>query len=121
MTSSPEPQVNSHTGIFYLAKGTQLILCTEKIDLITEEESFDELTGQTVATKLVLKAVEDNCEAKCEFSVQKIVERDHLKFAGWNTHNWRFLDDYNAEIVLDGKKYTTSGKMIHERFLLRLK
>ena len=121
VTSSSEPQVNGHTGIFYLAKGNKLILCTEKIELITEEESFDEMTGQPVATKLVLKAAEDNCEAKCEFSVRKIVERDHLKFAGWNTHNWRFLDDYNAEIVLDGKKDSTSGQMLHERFLLRLK
>jgi hypothetical protein len=121
VTYSTEPQVNGHTGIFYLAKGNRLILCTEKIELIIEEESFDEMTGQPVATKLVLKAAEDNCEAKCEFSVQKIVERDHLKFAGWNTHNWRFLDDYRTEIVLDGKKDTTSGKMLHERFLLRLK
>jgi hypothetical protein len=121
VTSSSEPQVNGHTGVFYLAKGNQLILCTEKIEFITEKESFDELTGQPVATKLVLKGAEDNCSAKCEFQVQKIVERDHLKFAGWNTHNWRFLDTYTAEITLDGKKDMISGQMLHEKFLLRLK
>ncbi|RPJ61160.1 MAG: hypothetical protein EHM12_05550 [Dehalococcoidia bacterium] len=121
IASSPEPQVNSQTGILYLAKKDKLILCTEKIQVTTEEEVFDELTGQTVGSKVILKASEDNCQAKCEFTLQNIVERDHLKFAGWNTHNWRFLDTYNTEIVLDGKKDKTSGKMLHEKFLLRLK
>lgn len=121
VTDSPLPQVNGPTGILYLAKNERLILCTEKIKLMTEEESFDEMTGQTVATKQVLEAAEESCSARCVFSVQKIVERDHLKFSGWDTHNWRFLDNYTADITLDGKTHSTAGRMIHERFLLRLK
>jgi hypothetical protein len=121
MTSFSEPQVNSHTGIIYLAKGNQLILCTEIIDLIIEEEVFDELTGQTIPSKLVLRASEDNCKLMCSFDVQRVVERDHLQFSGWKTHNWRFLDNYKADITLDGKKTSASGQTLHEKFLLRLK
>jgi hypothetical protein len=121
VTPSSEPQLNSHSGILYVAKGSELVLCTEKIELVTKEESFDELTGQIIGTKLLLSGREDGSAATCEFTIQRVVERDHLKFSGWNSHNWRFLDSYDAEIAVDGKKESVSGQMLHEKFLLRLK
>jgi hypothetical protein len=119
--SSSHPEKNPPSGILYLAQKDRLILCTEKIQMVTEEEFFDETTGQAVPGKIVLKASEENCKLKCSFNVQRVVERDHLHFSGWKTHNWRFLDGYKANITLDGKKTTASGQMLHEKFLLRLK
>ena len=110
-----------HAGIIYLAKHDELILLSEGIELITLVDGFDEPTGQTTPLKFILKAKEDNCEFSAVMDVQKIVERDHLKFAGWKTHNWRFLDNYEATITLNGKTDIVKGQTLHERFLLRMK
>ena len=119
-TANPaEPAAGS--GIIYLAKNDMVILCSEKVNMDVAEEVFDEPTGQTMPRQLVLSAAEDNCSISCHLTVQRIIERDHLKFAGWKTHNWRYLDDYRAEITLDGQKDVSSGQTLHERFLLRLK
>lgn len=108
-------------AFIYLAKGKDLILMSESVEMVTLADGFDEPTGQTNPMKFTLKAKEANCEINATFDVQKIVERDHLKFSHWKTHNWRYLDNYEAKITLDGVTDIAKGQMLHERFLLRLK
>jgi hypothetical protein len=109
------------TGILYLAKRGELVMMTDGAEIITLKEGFDEPSGITNSVKFMVKGQEENCEFEAIMEVQRIIERDHLKFSGWKTHNWRFLDNYEATITVDGVTDTVKGQTIHERFLLRLK
>jgi predicted secreted hydrolase len=99
-------------------KGT--ILSTNKYEFAVEQEEIDPATGRKYAKIINLKYKGQDVALQCRLNTKHVVEHSALpKVNEYDMFNWRFLADYEGQIVVDGKAENIKGETIHERLLFR--
>jgi len=100
-------------------KGT--ILSTTKYEFAIEQEELDPATGRKYAKAINLKYKGQDVTLECRLDTRRVVEHSALpKVNEYDMFNWRFLANYEGQLVVDGKADRISGETIHERLLFRL-
>ena len=99
-------------------KGT--ILSTSKYEFAVEQEELDPATGRKYAKAINLKYKGQDVTLECRLDTRRVVEHSALpKVNEYDMFNWRFLANYEGQLVVDGKADRISGETIHERLLFR--
>ncbi len=104
----------------FIADEKSTILSTNKYDFAVEQDEIDTETGQKYAKAITLKYSGQDIKLTCRLNTKRVVEHSPLpKVNEYNMFNWRFLADYEGEIMVDGQSDRIKGETIHERLLFR--
>ncbi len=113
-----DPQAPIYSPLL-IARGSEIVLSTNKIHTELGNMARDPRTGQEYAQSLVITT--DNLGVKMRLAIDttRLVETMQLpKAVEWDQFYFRFLGDYRMDIEIDGKKDTVRGEMLHEYMVL---
>jgi hypothetical protein len=103
---------------FFLGKGDQIIVGTDKIQVDVEETKKDKQYGWEIPMRLRVRCHGEGVEVDGVLETERTVETLKLPRGDHFYHYYRFLASYQAKIMVDGQKDNLSGETLHEFMLL---
>ncbi|MFH1139149.1 MAG: hypothetical protein V1816_23960 [Pseudomonadota bacterium] len=101
-----------------LAKGDQIVLGTDQWTMKVVESQKSEKYGHDLPIKLVLDCRGPGVSIQGGLVTNRVVEELELPRGDGAFHYYRFLAEYEAEIVVDGEKDLVRGETLHELMVL---
>jgi predicted secreted hydrolase len=102
-----------------LARGNDIILSTDMLDVELDNVERDEQTGQDYAQRLVLTADALGVKISVEINSHRVIEFMKLpRVTDWDHYYFRFLADYRMSLEIDGIKESAGGEHLFELMML---
>lgn len=102
-----------------LARENEIVLSANCLGVDLRDIEKDEKLGQEYARTLLLGIDALGVKLDLQINVQRLIESMQLpQVADWNHYYYRFIADYEMDVVIDGAAERVTGELLQELMIL---